>query len=148
MKHALLLLAAAALVGSCKSSGDKDDGVPFRTLARGYQSGITEGGLHVARDEAEWRVLWLEHTSTVIPRPPAPSVDWKNEMVVCVMLGARPSGGYGVEITKLVDDKDALIVEAREHKPAPDAIEPMLVTQPYHMIATARRDGRVELAAK
>src|SRR5262245_40115049 len=124
---ALWCLAASALLAACHST-PPDDGVPFRTVARGYQSGITDGGLHVARDEAEWRVMWNQHTSTVIPRPPAPSVDWKSEMVVCVALGARPSGGYGVEITRLVEEKDRLVVEARERKPAPDAIEPMLVT--------------------
>lgn len=151
MKIALTLVAFTALLTACRSTSTPasdamaGDAVPFRTIARGYQSGVATAAIEVAHNADEWRALWTRHTSNALPRPPLPEVDWSKEMVVSVALGERSSAGFGVEITQLALDKGVLRVVALEKKPAKDAIVPMVITQPFHMIATARRDGDVKL---
>jgi hypothetical protein len=151
MKTALLLVAFTALLSACRSTPTSasaaiaGDAVPFRTLARGYQSGVATAAIEVAHNADEWRALWTRHTAVTLPRPPLPDVDWSKEMVVSVALGERPTAGFALEITQVALDKGVLHVVAVEKKPAKDAIVPMVITQPYHMIATARRDGDVRL---
>jgi hypothetical protein len=141
------LLFAAVLGVGCRSSGahDAQSGDPFRTLLYGYQSGLKPGSIRVARDDNEWRELWSEHTSTMLPRPEAPTIDWQKQMVVCIALGQRPTAGYGIEIDRVEHEGRRLIVEAHERKPAPDAVVPQVITHPYVIAVMPRSDGDVEL---
>lgn len=145
------LLFGAVLGAACRSSGAHASARgedSFRTLLYGYQSGLKPGGVRVVRDEAHWRELWSEHTAPMMPRPPVPSVDWGTDMVLCIALGARPTGGYGIEIESIERQGDRLVVDAIEKKPAPDAIEPQVVTHPYVFVTTPRSADRVELRLK
>ena len=146
MKTALLLCASLC-IAACAStlSSGPNGGLPFRTLLRGYQSGVDKECVRIAHTPAEWTSLWREHSTNELPRPAEPHVDWSKDMVVFVALGRRPSGGFGVEIDKLSLDGGALRVEAHETKPAPERLVPMVVSTPYHAITTPRRDGPVRL---
>ncbi|MCY2958775.1 MAG: protease complex subunit PrcB family protein [Planctomycetota bacterium] len=130
----LAVLAALVTVTACRSAPSGGDG--FRTIAIGYQTGIASGTLRLARNDAEWSEMWREHTSTQIPRPAAPRIDFAKEMVVCVLSGSKPTGGYGIEVLDAHFDGKAMVLGARETKPSGDAIVPMVLTRPYHMIAT------------
>jgi hypothetical protein len=148
LRGACVLLLVSAFAIACRSSGAHEsaqDNGPFRTLLYGYQSGLKPGTIRVVRNAGEWHELWMEHTSSMMPRPDEPTVDWQKEMVVCVALGERPTAGYGVAIDRVERQGNRLIVEAREKKPAPDAIVPQVVTHPYVMAVTPRTDGEVEL---
>jgi hypothetical protein len=141
-----VLLVLAVLVASCRSSGTSSNAdEPYRTLLYGYHSGLKAGHLRVARNEEEWRELWAEHTLPMMPKPEPPSVDWSKEMVVCVALGERPTGGYGVSIDHVAVDHGHMIVDAIERKPPADALLPQVITRPYVIAATPRVSGEVEL---
>jgi len=141
------LIGLTTMLGACRSTTtttttDATDGISFRTIARGYQSAIAGEGVTVVRDADAWRALWNRHTASELPRPDAPAIDFAKEMVVCVTLGQRPTFGYAIEIVRVSDGADAkLVVETRDTRPAKDAILNQVITQPYHMIATPRRDG-------
>ncbi|MDZ4772489.1 MAG: protease complex subunit PrcB family protein [Planctomycetota bacterium] len=145
MKTIAFMLAAAAAIG-CKSADSAGADVAFRSLARGYQSGLSEPGVRVARNETEWHALWARHASLVMPRPDAPTVDFAHDMVIYVSIGTRPTYGYAVGIDRVTAvDAAHLRIEITEKKPASDAITSQIVTQPYHMIVTSNRTGDVEL---
>jgi hypothetical protein len=139
---AVTLLAVAV---ACHSTGSHASDDSFHLLLRGYESGLKPGVIRVARTEAEWLELWKEHTSSMLPRPDAPSIDWKHDMVVCVAIGPRPTAGYGVRITNVVGENGRIVVEAEESRPLPGAIVPQVVSHPYCIATTARADGEVEL---
>jgi hypothetical protein len=146
LRLAALVLSALGFVAACKSSGIQMSESEFRTIARGYQSGITTPGVELARNEHEWEDLWSRHTSIVLPRPALPPVDFDHEMVVFASLGTRPTMGYALEIARLSPQEGGLLLEAVERKPAKDAILPQLVSQPFHIIAVRQRDGDVRLS--
>jgi len=147
IRWAMLGLLVAGFLAGCRSSAvSPGDVIPFRTLARGYQSGVSDAGVVVARDEDAWRALWRRHAATVLPRPEPPAVDFEREMVVGVTLGTRSTGGFGVEVARVVAAEDGLFVEATERAPAPGAMVPQVITQPFHMVAVPRREGDVRLS--
>jgi hypothetical protein len=142
----LLFLAAivtVSVLAACRSKPTGGDG--FRTLAKGYTTGLGDNSAgRIARTAEEWRKLWDEHTSTQLPRPPAPEVDFSREMVVCALSEQKPSGGYGIEIVGTRFSDEQLVIVLRTTEPAPDAVVPMVVTRPYHMIAAPRTTAPVK----
>jgi len=141
----LFILAAivtVSVLAACRSKPTGGEG--FRTLAKGYTTGLGDKTTsRIARNAEEWRQLWNEHTSTQMPRPPAPEVDFSREMVVAVLSEQRPSGGYGIEVvgTRWTDEQLVIVIHTTE--PAPDAVVPMVITRPYHMVATPRTTAPV-----
>lgn len=142
MNFAPFLFAALTFCCACATPNTSAPAATTRTLVRGYQTGIAEPGVRIVREDVSWRALWDRHASTVVPRPDAPAVDFARDMVVFVTVGSRPTYGYSVEIQRVFQlDATHVGVEIAEAQPAPGAILPQVVTQPYHMVVTPRLDG-------
>jgi hypothetical protein len=131
-----LALTLAALLGLAAAEAAP---VAFATVAKGTDSQIEEPRQAVARTAAEWSRLWAEHAGEA----PRPAVDVKGSMVVAVFVGARPSTGYLVEITRIETDGTGLAVSYRETKPKPGEMAAQMLTSPFHIVRTASRDGAV-----
>ena len=148
----LLALFLLALCASCRGTHASEEGgsapaaePAVRSLVRGYHSGLRKTGVRVARTAEQWRVLWREHASYLVPEPELPEVDWSRDMVVGVFLGERPSGGFSVEVRDVVAKDGRLLVQAVETKPAEDRVVPMVVTHPYHFVRAPRAEGEAQL---
>ncbi len=113
--------------------------VPFTTLDHGATSGIEERRQVVVRSQAEWEALWREHA----PGRPVPKVDFTRQMVLGVFAGTLPTAGYDVTITKVRTERDGLTVEWVLHQPGRDTRVAQVLTAPFHLVATDRREGRV-----
>lgn len=142
---AFCALALSVVSLACATSSPDHPAMPecgFRTLLRGYDSAIATDGVRLARSDAELRTLWREHTANHLPASEPPKVDFAREMVALVTLGTRTSGGYAIEVTTVCEKDGRIEVEAREVKPAEGAILPMVMTQPYQLIATPRHEAQ------
>lgn len=145
--HTLLL--AALVAAACASTPKSGSPAEFRSLVRGYQTGLPSECVTVVRDAETWRALWAQHAGTVVPRPDAPEVDFARDMVVCVTVGTRPTAGYAVTIERVVPlDEKRFQVEVTETKPTAGAILPQVVTLPYHMVVVPRLPGQAELVGR
>ena len=149
MRNATLL--ALLLCAACKShapaAGEKGPGnaLPFETLVQGYQSGVHTADALLVVDEQHWAELWKRHANWRIPAASAPAVDFKKHSVLAVFAGDRPSGGYGLEVRWIAPEKDVLSVRAHVKAPAPGALVPMSLTQPYHFVLLPRVSGATVL---
>jgi len=130
----LPLLAAVAMV-----LGLVQEGVPFKTIERGGQSGIEEPRQVVVRTAPEWEKLWKEHA---LDRP-LPPIDFTRSMVVGVFLGYRPTGGHSVEITGIERKDGDTVVTYRERKPQKTDIVTQVITMPYHLVSLDKVAGEV-----
>ncbi len=102
-------------------------------------SGIDRAQQTVVRTDEEWRTLWQQHAAG----RPVPAVDFKQNMVLAVFLGSRPSGGYGVAITGVRSEAGGLVVEWAETRPAPGTSAVTVMTAPSHLVSVPRQDGPV-----
>jgi PrcB C-terminal len=75
------------------------------------------------------------------------TIDWKSQMIVVASAGAKPTGGYSVEITGLSMKDDVLIVHWRLTSPKPGDFAPQTSTHPAHAVLTERFDGKVVFEA-
>jgi len=115
---------------------------------RGDDSGVTEFREIVVRSEEGWRILWKEHMAHRVPPPPVPPVDFASTQVVGVFLGQRPSGGYAVEILSMDGEGSEQRVTYRETRPPANTMQITVLTQPFHLRVTPRRDGPVRFERK
>jgi len=143
-------MLVALILAACESSSRNELERPramhpdLETIAIGDQSGIHEPKQTVVRDEASWHDLWRAHVSNQEPPDAAPKVDFTRNMVIAVLLGARPSGGHGVRIDRLTIEGDHLQVHAQTTSPPPGAITTSVITYPFHIIRSARFEGPVD----
>lgn len=138
----LLCLILALVGGACRS---KKYIPPFRTLASGSFSEIDKSGEWVIRSKAEWKNFWESHAVENRKLRPLPSVDWDEEFVVCVTLGARSSGLFSLEIIDAQPDpvSGKLIVSYREVRPPSEDFRLEAEALPYHYIALPKTDLEV-----
>lgn len=143
-------LVLAVVVSSACVRARKTERPPDapRSIAYGYHTGLTAPLQSVIRTAHDWNELWTRHHSTVLPCPPLPKVDFTREMVLCVTLGLRPTGGYGVRITGTRIEGGEMIVVALETRPNSGAIVPMVVSHPYEFVRVPRFDGNVVFETK
>ncbi len=119
----------------------------FQTVAQGSASGIRTFRVAVVFDDAAWQALWLQHAGT----GPAPAVDFSAEMVIGVWLGDRPTSGYRGEVLSLASAQiigapgvgPGVMATLRESEPGYNCVVSQVVTQPFHIVRTARTSGGV-----
>lgn len=149
MKKVILLvgLISILLVIGCVTQLSGQE-LTFETILKGDYSGHNERKDYVIRDSSEWEDLWGKVQSRVLPTPISaitdlPDIDFNDEMVIAVFQGSRSTGGYAIEITKIVEKENSVEVFVKETAPSPDSLVTQAFTQPHHIVKTKRVDKEV-----
>ncbi len=116
----------------------------FETISKQAYSGHEMKADYVIRDAEDWQDLWSITNSQIIPEPGMPNVDFNNEMIIAAFQGEHSTGGYSIEILKIIEKENSVEVFIRETTPEPGAILTQAFTQPYHIIKTKRVNKEVE----
>jgi hypothetical protein len=112
--------------------------VTFRTVGKGYRSGVHAPLQISARSPSEWTALWRQHTSMDSSSPPLPAIDFDKEIVVGLFLGDKPTGGYDMQISRVEHSNDGLTIYYREKTPPPGGMVTQALTQPFHIVRIIR----------
>lgn len=141
-------------------SGEEQNVLKFETIEIGTNSCIREPNNTVVKTKEEWASLYKKHiackdidsdvkcsdASGEKCIPSAPDVDFDKQMVVGVFLGNRPSSGYNVKITQILDQKDYIEVKATETTPDKDKMTLTVMTYPYHLIKLEKSKKEVRFS--
>ena len=150
MRGSDTLLVGAVLVCRAVNAEAQHDSargnVPFTRLrdapsAFTSYSGLSDSALMVVRDSSAWRDLWQRINRVFIPAPPAPVVDFQQEMIVVAALGRRPTAGHDIMIEGAEQDSTGIEIVVRRSEPAPGCPVAAAVTQPVDL-ARMRADRR------
>jgi hypothetical protein len=69
-----------------------------------------------------------------------PEIDFEKELVIALIDVDEPSSGYSIRIDRLEETPEGIIVRATKTAPPPWAGTLSIVTDPRHVITTARTD--------
>ncbi len=108
--------------------------VEFRKILNGDKSNIRNYDVRVAENEGAFQKLWDDHTGSQTNPLFLPKVDFQLKNVVAIFLGDRPTTGYDVNIKKIDETKDKIIVYLEEIKPLPGEEVKADITQPFLII--------------
>lgn len=75
--------------------------------------------------------------------PPLPKIDFQHEIVIAVFQGEKPTGGYKIEITKMVESDKNLIVYVETTSPCHNEEVTEALTYPCHIVKTKMTNKEV-----
>ena len=149
----IFVLAVVTAAGTAASSATgravaSDEGREMEIIEqwRGQVSAQDERKRVVVRDSDSWQPLWHAMRGKTVPMPDLPAIDFQKHMVIGAFMGTRPTGGFSVHITRVVQN-DKVVVTVREQGPAPGDMVTMALTSPYHVVVVPRSDKPVEFVA-
>ena len=111
----------------------------MKTVHKGALSQIDTSRQVIVKTPAEFAALWKSHAAD----RRMPDVDFTTNMVVGIVLGSRPTAGYGAEIVSALPESGVLVVKYRETRPSPDLIAAQMLTSPFHLVSVPKLDGPV-----
>ena len=141
----LVLLAASCLSGcSGKDYPLQEDRLVWEKIAddwgasSNYRYREDEPRLVVIANRASVSSLQgqlrLDHLEMVA------SVDFSAYLVLIVYQGEKYTTGYSVEVTDIEHNKDAILIYANFHEPAPGEVKGETVTSPYCVLKLKKTD--------
>lgn len=143
MRIVFVLIASVMLMALASSQG-RD--VPFQVIDRGVNSGVKEEGVKVLRTSRafeEFLESWLgaEKVHKLLKQ-----VNWESEQVVLVFGGEHPTGGFSVDVKRIVSvDRQRLEIEAKLKRPAPGQMVTQAFTTPYTMVKMPREIAAIKV---
>ncbi len=150
MKNRLILFLVAVLIAVAVSFGFKWFGglrgepVVFETVFQNWSSGHGERKQYVINAGENWNELWLEFTSNITPTPFFPPPDFDSYTVIAFFAGTKPTGGYEVEITEVLEASDKIYIKLTETSPGIECVVFEAITEPYHIIKIPKTDKEIE----
>lgn len=67
-----------------------------------------------------------------------PDVDWDAEVIMVLLMGQKPTGGYSVAITGVEVQDARVVVHVVERTPPPGAMVIQVLTTPFHVVRVDR----------
>jgi hypothetical protein len=113
------------------------------TLVVAPSSGVEERQRAVLTSPQEWTALWDRAYANHMPRPPVPTVDFAERIVVVAAMGPRSSGGYAIRVDAVHRDGDDLYVRVHEISPGARCLVSAVLTAPVTAVALPRLGGQV-----
>ena len=147
----LTLAVALALPAVAFGMGGSDaSGLGVRPIASGLQAsggGAPQSWLARSDEQLRESVAARIQGLALPPEPAQPAIDYGREVVVGVMIGQRPTGGYRVEVSKARLDGSTLVVVVREIEPAPGEMTIQVLTSPWALVAVDLAGATVDRVA-
>jgi hypothetical protein len=111
----------------------------FEVLASGSQAaGVDEAQWRVITDAEALRSTWNQVHGTLLSVPATPRVDFSRDSVLALLLGSRPTGGYGVNVVSMSLENGEAFADVRFTEPAADAFTTQAITSPWQLVRVLR----------
>lgn len=151
-----MALAALLVSGGCDSAGRttdapspsvllssqplKADSVTLSQIDAGRYANLVAGTTAVLRTQEGYEALWADLHADRRTVPDLPPIDFSAQMVVAIVLGERPTGGYRVSVEEVRARTDAaqLRVAYTESQPGEGCAVVQVRTAPYVLVAVDR----------
>ncbi|MDM7324569.1 MAG: protease complex subunit PrcB family protein [Thermus sp.] len=108
----------------------------YRILDRGVNAayGETEPKAFLANNPTRFAEVWNLVVGNRIPRPTAPSEDFRSQSAVAFIWGLKPTGGYGLEVVGVTYAAGTARVVLNLQSPRPGAIVTQALTSPFVLL--------------
>src|SRR3990167_10377927 len=127
-----LLLAALALIfyyqSSSKNNNHSSKEIQFEKIEESvYSESPTEKKNLVINSPDEWQKL-NPNSST--------NIDFNQNTIIAVFAGPKSTGGYSIQVEKITDPGQNIVVNVRETSPGTNCLVTQALTDPRQIIKT------------
>lgn len=122
------------------------DAVTWLTYKSGTTCNIVGPSTKVIRSSNDFATFWRQLTgSSQVPN----DVNFNTDMLVCIALGQRNSGGYSVSVQKVQKaDSGTITVSYVEKRPNPRMRVTMAITSPYVIVKMKQRPETIAFSGE
>ena len=146
-----ILLLGILLVAGCTQLPPNDNGnngfqekeLSFETVDKDFYSNIQEKSQKAIQNSEDFQELWNEIGSLKMLE----EIDFSKYTVIAVFQGQKTSGGYYIEISKITDKKDSILVNVIEIEAAPGQAA-AVITSPYHIVRIPKTTKLIKFETK
>jgi len=121
---------------------EKGESVSFTTIDKNTTSGFVVPLQMFLSSQKEWAEIWATRQGSATSKRMPPAVDFDRDVVIVAALGMKNSGGYSLEITRIVRTKDAIEIFIRSTAP-PDGTKAAVPTSPFVLARMKKPDRMV-----
>lgn len=127
MKKSLSLFCLLILA-SCSTTKDKDTPVPlYKVLVTSEYGGGSFRFYEIITEEKEFKMLLGDDELRKLVKP----TDIQTANFILLNMGEKPTGGYSIEVVKVEELPDKVVVTVRENSPKPGEMATTAITNPY-----------------
>lgn len=130
----LLLLIVSLLLIGCYEEPKELREVPIEQIAKSVSSRYLEKKEVLVTNEDKMESLWQINTFGSQNPPSIPQIDFSKYAVIAVFRGEQKTGGYSIEIGKVLENKKTFDVYVNETFPGKGCVTTQVKTAPYYMI--------------
>jgi len=113
----------------------------FRTIEKDTYNLLTLRSQRLVTSQTEWASLWARMQQTDgLPS----NVDFNENMVIAVFQGQKPTSGYEIEITKIIERDNEIEVRVKETSPGPNCAADTVITSPHHIVELKKSNKTVK----
>ena len=112
--------------------------IAFTTIQKGSYCGVSIAKELLITNKKDWNEFWVSFCR-LVPRPEAPAIDFRKQIVLAVFMGQQRSGGYSIEVSSVELAEDRLIASVKRSKSS--GMTTMALTQPFHIVSIPRKRG-------
>lgn len=116
----------------------------FSTVLKGEVGGEIKNKNYLITKEKDFENIWNFINKNITPKPAMPKIDFNKEAVIAAFQGEKPTGGYGVEIVKIIEDSGAVNVLIKEKSPGVFCAVPEVITSPYHLVKIEKTEKKFD----
>lgn len=123
----------------------------FHERTQGYfrfNSGVANELMTAIRNADHWRARWALASARFGSAPPEPEVDFEKDMLLMAAMGSRGSGGYSVDIERVVDRPHELVAHVRFTSPGERCGAIAVITSPADVVRLPRFDKKIRWEVK
>lgn len=114
--------------------------ISFTRVYIGDYGNREERGNHIIRSRDAWeRVMGDDVEATI---------DFEHEMALAVFMGQKGSGGYSIQIEKIVKTDANMKVYVKEVSPGPLCAVTAAITAPYEVVKLPATDAKIEFVTE
>lgn len=124
---------------TCETNIITGNELKFETIEKENYPYHEKAGNMIIKNIKDWTELWNSSGHSALP----PAIDFAKDMVMAVFQGEKSTGGYSIEITKIIENKDNTEVFVKETSPGVNCMVTKSLTSPFHIVKLQKIDKEV-----
>jgi len=147
--NSAVLVLSASIAGCAGQASWQGGGVrrDFAALTADVvppYAGLAQPEYRVVNSREKWQELWQElepqtsRQQRQASRNPPPDIDFQQSVLIIASMGRRPTGGYSVTISSIVETPQRIVVSVAEQSPGPNCVTTQAITHPIAIVTTAQ----------
>lgn len=115
----------------------------FKKVLFGEKSNIYKYEVRIVQNELEMQTLWEDYAGNEVNLLFLPKIDFQQKNLIAVFLGKRESTGFKVDIDKIEEQKDNILVHLKEIEPRGGTEFKDEETQPFLFIELKKSSKKI-----